>query len=208
MLRLDDIRRGLLETPGIAGVDEAGRGPLAGPVVAAAVVLPDRFDIRGLNDSKQLTAEQRRVQFELIMDRAHVAYALVGPEEIDELNILKATMLAMKKSIDRISAHAKECFIDGDRVPEDLAIVAHPVVKGDANYASVAAASIIAKHVRDDIMIQYATQYPQYGFHKHMGYPTAEHIEALRVHGPCPIHRKTFSRVRELVEQPCLSLDA
>lgn len=195
-------------TPGIAGVDEAGRGPLAGPVVAAAVILPDRFDIRGINDSKKLTADQRRVQFERISESAHVSYSIVGPEEIDELNILEATMLAMKRALEHLGDHAREAFIDGDRVPRDLNVRALPVVKGDATYAAVAAASIIAKTVRDDLMIRYAAQYPKYGFHKHFGYPTPEHLEALRQFGPCPIHRRTFARVRELHEQPCLAIDA
>ena len=126
-------------TPGIAGVDEAGRGPLAGPVVAAAVILPDRFDIRGINDSKKLTADQRRVQFERISESAHVSYSIVGPEEIDELNILEATMLAMKRALEHLGDHAREAFIDGDRVPRDLNVRAFPVVKGDATYAAVAA---------------------------------------------------------------------
>ncbi len=208
MLRIHDRSPHLLASPGIVGVDEAGRGPLAGPVVAAAVLLPERFDLRGLNDSKKLSAEQRAAQFHRLKADAWIAWAAVDAGEIDRLNILQATFEAMRRAIAELGGRATEVIIDGDRTPPGLTMPAHPIVKGDAKYATIAAASIVAKHVRDELMIQYSVQYPRYGFHKHYGYPTPEHLSALQLHGPCAIHRRSFARVRELVEQPCLTLES
>jgi ribonuclease HII len=207
MFRLEDQKKSLLRTPGVIGVDEAGRGPLAGPVVAAAVVLPDGFDLRGLDDSKKLKAEVRRDLYARIRAEAACAWHVVDAPDIDQINILQATFAAMRGAIEKLGPQAREALIDGDRVPPGLAVKAAPVVKGDATYASIAAASIVAKEVRDELMLQYAVQYPRYGFHRHMGYGTPEHLAALQMHGPCPIHRRTFARVRELIEQPCLTLE-
>lgn len=207
MLRLEDRRPCLIATPGVAGVDEAGRGPLAGPVVAAAVILPDHFDLRGIQDSKMLRPEVRREQSARIQAHALCAYAVVESDEIDRLNILQATMLAMRLALEKLGSQALEALIDGDRTPAGLPCPAVPVVKGDATYAAIAAASIVAKDVRDLIMVDYALRYPRYGFNRHMGYSTPEHLEALRLYGPCPIHRRSFSPVREQLAQPCLMLE-
>ena len=178
----------------ICGVDEAGRGPLAGPVCAAAVILPRHLELPGLTDSKKLTDKRRRELFPMIKEQA-VAYGigLASHEEIDEINILQATFLAMKRAIAQLEGKAELALIDGNR-ETDFGLPAKTVVKGDSLSASIAAASILAKVTRDDIMLELAQKYPQYGFEVHKGYGTKAHYEALRAHGACQIHRATFLR--------------
>lgn len=176
----------------VCGCDEAGRGPLCGPVVAAAVILPTDIEIEGLNDSKKLTEKKRELLFDIIKEKA-IAYAIAeaSPEEIDEINILNASMLAMNRAVDALSVKADFALIDGN-CARGFSIPTETVVKGDAKSASIAAASILAKVTRDRGCAILDSQYPQYGIAKHKGYPTKEHMEAVRVHGPSPIHRKTF----------------
>lgn len=176
----------------ICGVDEAGRGPLAGPVCAAAVILPPNADIPGLNDSKKLTDKRRRELFPIIKEQA-VAYGigLASHEEIDEINILQATYLAMERALAQLSVKPELALIDGNRA-KDFGIPVQTVVKGDSLSASIAAASILAKVTRDDLMMQAAEEYPQYQFDIHKGYGTKAHYEALTAYGPSPIHRMTF----------------
>ena len=176
----------------VCGVDEAGRGPLSGPVCAAAVILPQGLVLDGLNDSKKLTEKKREILFEQIKEAAvayHVSFATV--QEIDSLNILNATMLAMKRAVEGLSVPADYALIDGNRLPT-LSIPARFLIKGDALSCSVAAASILAKVTRDRLCLEHDSAYPMYGFAKHKGYPTKEHMEAVRTYGPCPLHRKTF----------------
>lgn len=176
----------------ICGVDEAGRGPLAGPVCAAAVILPPHLELPGLNDSKKLTDKRRRELFPLIKEQA-VAYgiAFASEQEIDELNILQATFLAMQRAIDQLNGQANFALIDGNR-EKDFGLPVMTVVKGDSRSANIAAASILAKVTRDDYMLHLAEQYPQYGFEINKGYGTKAHYEALRAHGASPVHRMTF----------------
>ena len=176
----------------ICGVDEAGRGPLAGPVCAAAVILPEGYEIPGLNDSKQLTDKKRRELFPVIKEQA-IAYgiAMVDEKTIDEVNILNATFMAMKDAISQLSVKPELALIDGNRIT-DFGVEAIPVVRGDAQDASIAAASILAKVTRDSYMEQQDLQYPQYGFAVHKGYGTRRHYDAIREYGMCPIHRRTF----------------
>ena len=176
----------------IAGVDEAGRGPLAGPVCAAAVILPDHLEIPGLNDSKKLTDKKRRELFPIIKEKA-LAYgiAFASEEEIDEINILQATFLAMQRAIDQLEGKANFALIDGNR-EKDFGLPVMTVVKGDSRSANIAAASVLAKVTRDELMEELAKQYPEYGFEIHKGYGTKAHYAALTEHGACPIHRKTF----------------
>lgn len=176
----------------ICGVDEAGRGPLAGPVCAAAVILPEDYEIPGLNDSKQLSDKKRRELYPVIKEQA-IAYgiAFVDQQVIDEINILNATFLAMKNAIEQLETKPDLALIDGNRVA-DFGVEAIPVVKGDAKVASIAAASILAKVARDDLMEKMAEEYPQYGFEVHKGYGTKRHYAAIAQYGMCPIHRKTF----------------
>ncbi|MEF2920745.1 MAG: ribonuclease HII [Acutalibacteraceae bacterium] len=176
----------------ICGVDEAGRGPLAGPVCAAAVILQPNDIIEGVNDSKKLTEKKRELLFEVIKERAvswSIAFAIV--EEIEELNILNATMLAMKRAVEGLNIPADYAIIDGNKTP-NLDIPCESIVKGDANSMSIAAASILAKVSRDRLLLDYAQQYPQYGFEKHKGYGTKLHREALKEYGACPVHRMSF----------------
>ena len=176
----------------ICGVDEAGRGPLAGPVCAAAVILPPDTIIEGVNDSKKLTEKKREALFDVIKETAvawSVAFATV--EEIEELNILQATMLAMKRAVEGLSVKADYAMIDGNRLP-DLEIPAETVVKGDASSMSIAAASILAKVSRDRLCMEYDAKYPQYAFAKHKGYGTKQHREKILEYGPCEIHRMSF----------------
>ena len=176
----------------VCGVDEAGRGPLAGPVCAAAVVLPKGLILEGVNDSKKLTEKKREALFDVITEQAldwSVAFATV--EEIEEINILNAAMLAMKRAVEGIKNPVDFAIIDGNRKPP-LEIDCEAVVKGDAKSMSVAAASILAKVSRDRILRQYAVDYPQYGFEKHKGYGTKVHVEALKKYGPCEVHRPSF----------------
>lgn len=176
----------------ICGVDEAGRGPLAGPVCAAAVILPEHLEIPGLNDSKKLTDKKRRELFPVIQEQA-IAYgiAFASEQEIDELNILQATFLAMKRAIAQLEDKADFALIDGNR-ETDFGIPCMTVIKGDSRSANIAAASVLAKVTRDEYMEKLAEQYPQYGFEIHKGYGTKKHYEALTEHGMCPAHRRTF----------------
>lgn len=176
----------------ICGVDEAGRGPLAGPVCAAAVILPAFVDIPGLNDSKKLTDKKRRELFPIIQEKA-VAYAIAFADhkEIDEINILQATYLAMERAIKALEIKPEFALIDGNRA-KDFGLPVKTVVHGDSLSASIAAASILAKVTRDDLMVDMAETYPQYGFEIHKGYGTKAHYAAILEHGACPIHRMTF----------------
>ncbi len=177
----------------LCGVDEAGRGPLAGPVCAAAVMLsPDR-PIDGLNDSKKLSEKKREALFDVICEQAvaySIAYATV--EEIEQINILNATYLAMTRAVNSLGETPSLVLIDGNRIPPQLSIPSRAVVKGDALSQSIAAASILAKVSRDRLLVEMDKQYPQYGFAVHKGYGTAAHTAALREHGPCPAHRLSF----------------
>mgnify|MGYP002514736970 FL=1 len=176
----------------ICGVDEAGRGPLAGPVCAAAVILPMGLEIPGLTDSKKLTDKKRRELFPVIKEQA-IAYGigLASHEEIDEINILQATYLAMERALAQLSVKPDIALIDGNRA-KDFGLPVRTVVKGDSLSMNIAAASILAKVTRDDLMLELAEQYPEYGFEVHKGYGTKAHYEALRAHGASEIHRKTF----------------
>ena len=176
----------------VCGVDEAGRGPLAGPVCAAAVILPRDLQIEGLNDSKKLTDKRRRALFDVITAQA-VSYgiAFASEQEIDEINILQATFLAMRRALDQLSVRPAIALIDGNR-ETDFGLPVRTIVKGDSLSANIAAASVLAKVTRDDFMLEQAQRYPQYGFDVHKGYGTRAHYEALRQHGPCPIHRRSF----------------
>ena len=176
----------------ICGVDEAGRGPLAGPVCAAAVILPADLDIPGLNDSKKLTDKKRRELFPIICEKA-IAYAIAFADhkEIDEINILQATYLAMERAIKQLEVKPDFALIDGNRA-KDFGVPLETVVGGDGRSASIAAASVLAKVTRDDYMLEMAEKYPQYGFDIHKGYGTKAHYEALAENGPCEIHRMTF----------------
>ena len=176
----------------ICGVDEAGRGPLAGPVCAAAVILPKDLELPGLTDSKKLTDKKRRELFPLIQEQA-IAYGIgmATEQEIDEINILQATFLAMQRALDQLSVKPDLALIDGNR-QKDFGVPTKTVVKGDSLSANIAAASILAKVTRDDLMVKMAEQYPQYGFEIHKGYGTKAHYAALREFGACPIHRMTF----------------
>ncbi len=176
----------------ICGVDEAGRGPLAGPVFAAAVILPEDLIIEDVNDSKKLTEKKREKLFDIIKEKA-LAYCVASAsvEEIEELNILQADMLAMKRAVEGLSVKADFAMIDGNKAPE-LEIPTVPIVKGDAKSESIAAASILAKVSRDRLMLELAEKYPEYGFEKHKGYGTKAHREAILKYGPCEIHRMSF----------------
>lgn len=176
----------------VCGVDEAGAGPLMGPVYAAAVILPRELDIPGLNDSKKLTEKKREALYEVITTQA-VSWSVTRVEawEIDEMDILNARMLAMQRAMDGLSVSPDLALIDGNR-SNGITTPNETVVKGDGKSASIAAASILAKVARDHYMIEMAEHYPQYAFEKHKGYPTKLHYERLREYGPCPIHRKTF----------------
>lgn len=176
----------------ICGVDEAGRGPLAGPVCAAAVILPPNLEIPGLTDSKKLSDKRRRELYPVIIEQA-VAYGigLASHEEIDDINILQATFLAMERALEQLKVRPEMALIDGNR-QKDFGLPVETVVKGDSLSTSIAAASILAKVTRDDIMVAMAQEYPGYGFEIHKGYGTKAHYEALRAMGPSPIHRMTF----------------
>ena len=181
----------------ICGVDEAGRGPLCGPVVAAACILPPDVEIPGLNDSKKLSEKKRELLFPVIVEKA-VAYGIgmASPEEIDQLNILNADMLAMRRAIEALKVPADVAIVDGN-VARNLPIPAVTVVKGDAKSLSVSAASILAKVTRDRICMEDDKKYPEYAIAKHKGYPTKEHMDLVRQYGPSPIHRKSFLKFLE-----------
>lgn len=177
----------------VCGVDEAGRGPLAGPVCAAAVILPEDIEIEGLNDSKKLSEKKREALYDIIKEKAvsySVAYGTL--EEIESLNILEATFLAMNRAIEGLDLPADYALIDGNRVPKGIKIPCETVVKGDSKSCSVAAASILAKVTRDRLLLEYDKQYPQYNFKKHKGYGTKEHTELILKYGPSEIHRISF----------------
>lgn len=176
----------------ICGVDEAGRGPLAGPVCAAAVILPPNTIIDGVNDSKKLTEKKRETLFDVIKEQSlSYSIAFASVEEIEEINILNATMLAMKRAVEGLNIKADYAMIDGNRLP-NLDIPAECIIKGDAKSMSIACASILAKVSRDRLCYKYAEEFPQYGFDKHKGYGTKLHIEAIIEYGPCPYHRMSF----------------
>ena len=174
------------------GIDEAGRGPLAGPVFAAAVILPAEVEIPGLNDSKKLTAKKREALFPLIQEKAvSWSVAFATESEIDEINILQATYLAMRRACEGLSVPADYALVDGNRMPP-LSMPGETIVKGDGLSASIAAASVLAKVSRDRLMLELDSLYPEYQFAKHKGYGTALHVDLLRKYGPCPIHRRSF----------------
>lgn len=184
----------------IAGVDEAGRGPLAGPVVAAAVILDDLHPIAGLADSKALTAKRREKLFDEIRAKALACcIAEASVEEIDRLNILHATMLAMKRAVEGLRLVPHKVLVDGNRLPV-LKMPGEAIVKGDAKVKAISAASILAKVHRDRLCEALHAEHPQYGFATHKGYPTAEHLAALRQHGACPQHRRSYAPVRAVIE--------
>ncbi|MDZ7939198.1 MAG: ribonuclease HII [Rhodoferax sp.] len=189
------------DLPGlVAGVDEAGRGPLAGPVVAAAVILDEMNPIAGLDDSKKLTALRRERLYDEIRAKAlccSVAQASV--EEIDRLNILQATLLAMRRAVEGLRLRPAKVLVDGNRLPVLVGVLAEAIVGGDALVPSISAASILAKVTRDRWCAELDQQYPQYGFAAHKGYGTAVHLAALRAHGACPEHRKTFAPVTQVL---------
>ncbi|QUX91044.1 ribonuclease HII [Marinomonas sp. A3A] len=185
----------------LAGTDEAGRGPLAGEVVAAAVILDPARPIIGLADSKKLSEKKREALFVEIQEKA-LAYGIASAtvEEIDEINILHASMLAMSRAVALLSIVPEHVLVDGNRIPPNLPCSAEAVVKGDARQAAISAASILAKVTRDRDIAQAAQIYPEYGFEKHKGYPTAQHLEAIRLHGITPIHRRSFGPVKKILE--------
>jgi ribonuclease HII len=181
----------------VAGVDEAGRGPLAGPVVAAACILPREVYFQDLNDSKQLSPLQREKLFAQITTSPDVSFAIgeASVEEIDRINILQATFLAMQRAVSALAVPPDYLLIDGNQLPR-FSIQAEAIVEGDAKSVSIAAASVLAKVTRDRCMVAWDEKWPQYGFGQHKGYGTAQHLQALRQYGPCPIHRRSFSPVQ------------
>jgi ribonuclease HII len=187
----------------LAGVDEAGRGPLVGNVVAAAVILDPDNPVDGLNDSKKLSARRREQLADQVRENA-IAWSVVsvGSEQIDRINILQATMLAMQQAVEQLSVPPQHVFIDGNRCPR-INLPATAIVKGDARVAEISAASILAKVERDAQMLALHETYPQYGFDRHKGYPTASHLAALAEHGPCPEHRTSYKPVRECLATRC-----
>jgi len=196
---IDDIDLDLSAYKYIAGVDEAGRGPLVGAVVAAAVILDPQNPIEGLNDSKKLTEKKRNTLAVEIRQKA-LAWSVVSVDEkeIDRINILQASLLAMKRAVESLDQAADFVLVDGNKCP-DLNVEVEAIVKGDSKVAAIAAASILAKVDRDQQMVDLHEQYPQYGFDKHKGYPTKVHMELLIKHGPCPLHRKSFGPVKKLL---------
>lgn len=188
--------RGLIR---IAGVDEAGRGPLAGPVVAAAVILDPARIPAGLDDSKKLTAKRRDALFDIILAEADVGIGISEVEEIDQINILEASLLAMERAVGALSQPAHHCLIDGNVRPRNLPIPCDPVVKGDAISVSIAAASIIAKVTRDRIMVGLAQQHPGYGWERNMGYGAPMHLSGLRDLGITPHHRRSFAPIHKIL---------
>lgn len=192
----------------LAGVDEAGRGPLAGPVVTAAVILDPARPIDGLADSKTLSARRRGLLAEEIRRKARVGIGIAEPAEIDRLNILHATMRAMARAVARLPVQPGHILVDGNRVPEGLPCPAEAMVKGDAHEPAIAAASIIAKTLRDRLMLEAALRWPGYGFEGHKGYPSKAHRERLMALGPCPIHRMSYAPVRDARRPAEFSPDA
>lgn len=189
---LQEYERKYADRKYICGIDEVGRGPLAGPVVAGAVILPQNCDILYINDSKKLSEKKREELFDIIMEKAISAKtALMSPEVIDDVNILQATYLAMKKAISMLNPQPELLLNDAVTIP-GVTIPQVPIIKGDAKSISIGAASIIAKVTRDAMMVEYDKIYPEYDFASNKGYGSAKHIEALKKYGPCPIHRKSF----------------
>mmetsp|Transcript_25191 Transcript_25191/g.43493 ORF Transcript_25191/g.43493 Transcript_25191/m.43493 type:complete len:301 (+) Transcript_25191:169-1071(+) len=194
----------------VAGVDEAGRGPLAGPVVAAACILPSNYLLSGINDSKKLSAKRRAQIYELLRadGRVQIGVAVVSPRVIDEINILQASLLAMRQAVEGLGCVPHVVLVDGQYPirpplsPDWADVRVEPVVRGDSQCLAIAAASIIAKHERDRMMVAYHGQYPEYNFAQHKGYPTKAHLAALARHGPCPIHRLTFAPLRPRTISP------
>ena len=183
----------------VCGIDEAGRGPLAGPVVAAAVILDPANPITGLNDSKKLSAKRRELLAVEIRAKALAwAVAEASVEEIDRINILQASLLAMRRAVEGLGVRPSHALVDGNRCPK-LACTSEAIIGGDGKVASIAAASILAKTVRDAGMLELHATYPEYGFDRHMGYPTAAHLKALREHGVTPIHRRSYAPVAQLL---------
>ncbi|KPF44818.1 ribonuclease HII [beta proteobacterium AAP121] len=200
--KLEQLGFGWDEPGLVAGVDEAGRGPLAGPVVAAAVILDDLHPIRGLGDSKVLSERKREALFDEIRAKALCcAIAEASAEEIDRLNILQATMLAMRRAVEALRLPPHRVVVDGNRVPV-LKVPVAAVVKGDALVPAISAASILAKVHRDRLCQALHAQHPAYGFDGHKGYPTPEHLAALQQHGACPEHRRSFAPVRAALQRP------
>lgn len=192
----------------ICGADEAGRGPIAGPVYAAAVVLDPDNPVEGLKDSKKLSEKQRDALAPEIKQKAKAwAIAFCTTEEIDQLNILWASMLAMKRAIEVLPVKPTIALIDGNRIPKGLAMPAEAIVKGDDKVPEISAASILAKTARDAVMMELHAQYPEYGFDRHKGYPTAYHLQQLEKHGVSPVHRRSYAPVRRLLEQQTLKED-
>ena len=187
--------------PLIAGVDEVGRGPLAGPVTAAAVILDPSNIPQGLNDSKKLSAKRRENLYDLILKSATVAVAHVSVEEIDRINILQASLLAMRNAVAALNLQPAHLLIDGNRVPDPINIPAQPIIKGDGKSLSIAAASIVAKTVRDRLMAELSLQNPGYGWEKNAGYPSKQHILALQRLGVTPHHRRSFRPVHNILYQ-------
>jgi ribonuclease HII len=201
----------VVETPGkpqqqfVAGVDEAGRGPLAGPVAVAAVILDPARPIVGLNDSKKLSEVRREALYPQIIECALAwCVVLIEPEEIDRLNIFQATMVGMSRSIRGLSVVVHEALIDGNKLPQDLPCPGRAIVGGDALEPAISAASILAKVTRDRLMVQMDATHPGYGFAVHKGYPTPAHLSALQRLGPCPQHRRSFAPVRRLLDLAAL----
>lgn len=185
----------------VAGVDEAGRGPLAGPVVAAAVILDPARPIQGLDDSKKLNEIQREELFPLISERS-LAWSVmaISPAEIDQLNILQATLLGMKKAIEALVPAPSMALVDGNK-PPDVDCPVRTIVQGDRLEPAISAASILAKVTRDRLMLEWHCKYPDYGFDRHKGYPTADHLRLLEEFGPCEIHRRSFAPVRNVMQR-------
>ncbi|MEN8264345.1 MAG: ribonuclease HII [Nitrospirota bacterium] len=191
----ENIRK---QYPRIAGLDEAGRGPLAGPVVAAAVILPAELIIKGLRDSKKIAEKERKEIFwQIVKNAAAVGVGIVDADIIDRINILQSTKLAMKHAINDLEIKPDFLLIDAVKL-SDVNIEQDSMFKGESVSASIAAASIIAKTVRDDIMVEYHEKFPVYNFSGHKGYSTKQHMESIQLHGPCPIHRKSFRKVMDV----------
>lgn len=192
----------------IAGIDEAGRGPLAGPVVAAACILPDGVLFADLNDSKQLTPEQRDILFAEIMAYPGLLFGIgiIDIKTIDRVNILQATFLAMRKAVESLPVPPDYLLIDGNQIPR-FEIPTESLVQGDGLSISIAAASIIAKVTRDRIMVELDAEYPKYGFKRHKGYATDQHLEAIREWGPCAIHRRSFDPVKSMLNPPPVQIE-
>lgn len=190
----------------IAGVDEAGRGPLAGPVVAAAVILPEGFTIRGIDDSKKLTEHKREELYEKIIKNIDHGLGIINERVIDKKNILQATFLAMNKAVQKLKKTPQHILFDGNRYNHSMKIPQTLLIEGDALSRSIATASILAKVTRDRIMYKYHKKFPQYGFNRHKGYGTKEHIKAIKKYGPCILHRKSFltTILNEKLELPLL----